>query len=257
MIQGNKGTFGKIPAIGYSPEITDGVFRLYAMIVDGAGTNRLLIHEHKLRASEKYHTLLEGHAREMMASILKPKDMTLNAHHFTRSLEDIATRLADETTSDLERQILNLPEGTKIILTSWHNRNRDKYSRNPDLTYRRSEAYASWKAFTIENGTGAVVRRVLGDEDEIMFESGKSKRDDDYKSSKQPPNEMEMAERMQRTYTKLVEEMDSKQKSRFGKRHKGVEDEDVEDWDFEEEEEGDNYEDGFTITPIPEGRDNE
>lgn len=167
MIQGNRGTFADTPFIGYSPEIADGVLRLYLVMSDGGGTNKLLVHEHSLEAPVEHHSLLSGHAREMMLTHLKSGDELLNAHSLIRDLEDISRRLTNRTTSDIERRVLQLPEGTQLTIHSWDIEARE----NPSITYYRHETYAGWVSLNSGSCDLVVLMQNLGNVNEIMVSS--------------------------------------------------------------------------------------
>lgn len=174
-IQGNRGVFGDSASIGYSPEVTDGVFRLYLVLSDGSGTNKLLIHEHTLEAPVAYHDLLAGHAREMMLEHLKSGSEMLNAHAITREIESLAARLQKSDMPALERKILESPEGTPFEITSWGHKGPD----NPTLHYRRHTAYMGW--LNIINGTipTAVLSRYVSSGREYIAKNEKSQKNYD------------------------------------------------------------------------------
>lgn len=152
LIQGNRGSFNDTKTIGFSPEISNGVFRLTMTLSDDVGIAQVLVHEQELEAPESHYPRLEGFAREMLLDYVKSDKDSLNVHSFVQEVESISQRILDSRTSALERKILELPEGSKISIHTFH---YDKTLSESIITlkYCRYIAYSKWQKVLDEKNT--------------------------------------------------------------------------------------------------------
>ncbi|MBC9706872.1 MAG: hypothetical protein H9W81_18440 [Enterococcus sp.] len=137
LIQGNKASFDTASVFGFVPEIgDDDMFSLYAVIIRGTESERVLIHYQQIRVLAVSAEFLEGHAREMLIRSMESREK-VEVSKLVEALQYVAIFLSVETPEPLRETILTASEGTLIQIIPLDGYQNISY-------YYRFEAYQIW-----------------------------------------------------------------------------------------------------------------